>query len=146
MNIMKLNQQNQPSRHPSKMKCGLLLIAFLNFSLCEKLLKFYKTECNFNPKYMTNATCNLRMKSRNTVVANVDFDVVIPMKNLYITGVYYKFYNQFRPFLFNESAGTCDIADGSFSTMKGISYYGKTIARIASKFTNAIVCNYKVSK
>lgn len=112
------------------MNSGLFLIAFLHLSSGEKFLKFYKSDCTPNSKYLANFTCDLKIKSRSLITANAEGDVLVTLRDVYINVGLYKFYNQFRPFLFNETALLCDIVDGSFSTQKGISYFTKSIVRV----------------
>lgn len=142
-----MSTKAKPISHqiPVTMRTVLLLTAFLSLSFCEKVLKFYKTECMFNPKYVANGTCNLRVKSRSLVTTNIDYTLLIPMENVYMNAVFYKFYNQFRPLHFNESLLFCDVADGHFYGDKGYSYFSKTIIRFCRKFSNMIVCKHKVS-
>lgn len=142
----KKNQKTDPTTATLfrfTMNCVLLVIAFLKFTLSEKLLKFYKTECSFNPKYIANGTCDLRVKSRSLVVTNAEVDLVIPVENLYVNAALYKYYSQFRPFLFNESAYFCELVDERFNSK--LTYFGKTMYRIARKYTNGILCGHKVS-
>lgn len=122
----------------------LLFIIFLNYSKCEKYIKFYKTDCNFNPKYVANGTCTLKMKSRQAFIANVEYDLLIEMKNVIANPVMYKFYNQFRPFLIDQTVKLCEITDKN-SFLAGMNYYTKTIYRIVNRNTNALICHHKVS-
>lgn len=120
----------------------IVLILFLNyFTFGEKILKMYKTECNYNPKYVANGSCSLKIKSRESFVTNVDYDLLINMTDVTVNIVFYKFYNQFRPFLFNEKFKLCNVSNGRLS---GLNYYAKTVLRITAKYSNALICHHIV--
>lgn len=116
----------------------LFLLILLELSYGQKYLKFYKTDCIFNPKYVANGTCSLRMKARGLAVANVDYDILIDMWNVSAHVVMYKYYNQFRPFLIDEKALLCKLIT-DISYMSGMNYFAKTVYRIVRKFSNAIL-------
>lgn len=59
-----------------------LLSILVSLIFGEKFLKMYKAECHFSPKYVVNGTCSLKIKSREAFVANVDYDLLIDMRNV----------------------------------------------------------------
>lgn len=116
---------------------------FVTFSSSEYFLKFYKTECVFNPEYIDNGSCYLKIVRRNLILANVDYDLKIPMTNVTAHFRMMKFYNQFRPFLINSWLSVCQL-----SKKDGIDVYNffvKLFYRLAAKTTNAFVCHHLVS-
>ena len=114
----------------------------LSFEAPQHYLKFYNTECNFNPKYVANGSCSLKVPGRNLVLANVDYDLITPMKNITVFGKVFKFYNQFRPFLIDEIVNLCKLANpGGFGSYN---FFVKLIARIILKSSNTIKCYHEV--
>ena len=122
---------------------SLLPFCVLSFKEPEQYLKFYNTDCKFNSKYVDNGTCNLKVLGRNLIRANVEYDLVTPMKNVtaFIKG--YKFYNQFRPFLVNEVINLCKITnkDG----FESHNFFAKFFIRILRKVSNVFLCHHKVA-
>lgn len=124
-------------------KIGLFFI-FLKLTFSQKYLKLYKTDCEFNPEYIVNGSCSLKMVTRESFAANIDYDVIKEMKNITMNVIFYRFYSQFRPYLFEESINLCK-ALNTHSYLNGLNYYARTIYRIVNKFSNSVICHHKVS-
>lgn len=138
-----INSRARLTVYSSTMYSRFVLVIFVNVVLCEKYLKFYKDDLEFNRKYLVNAISSLRMKSRNSVNFNIECDLLVNVKNVFAHAVLYKFYNQFRPFLFNDSAVLCDVLKPN-SYLGGVQYFGKTVIRIMKRYSNMIQCNHSV--
>ena len=103
-------------------------------------IKFYNTNCTFNTKYIGNGTCNLKLVARNTIRANVDYDLLLPMQNVTAYFKLFKFYNQFRPFLINEWINLCHL----IKDFSSYNFFVKMGYRIVKKYSNAIICKHCV--
>lgn len=106
----------------------------------EMNIKLYSTLCKFNPKWVDNGTCALKVIARNRVKFNVDYDLVLPMNNVTVHLTLFKYYNQFRPFLINDWANLCK----GLSELSPYNFYLKTLFRQAMKYSNIINCHHKV--
>lgn len=107
----------------------------------EKQTKFYNTKCNFNPKWIENGTCFLKILKRNVIRANVDYDLILPMKNVSVQIVLSKFYSQFRPFMINEWAQLCKY----LKYPDTYNFFVRSAYRILIKYTNSIICEHPVN-
>ncbi|KAL5277159.1 hypothetical protein ACFFRR_002407 [Megaselia abdita] len=103
-------------------------------------IKPYNTVCNFNPKWVDNGTCTLKLIARNRVRFNVDYDLFLPMKNVTIHLQFFKFYNQFRPFLMNDWANLCS----ALSNISPYNFFIKTLLRQTTKYSNMNNCYHAV--
>lgn len=126
------------------MKCLLLLIALVNTSLCEKIVKFQKVECPTNPRYLANATCELKILPNNLISANGEVDLIVPLENVHINWVLYRFFTEYRPFIHNESLSSCEAVNSSFTKSQKLSYLSKRIMKNLKKSSNIVLCNYAV--
>lgn len=120
-----------------------VLLIGITISSTDYLLKFYNTRCVFNPDYIDNASCSLKAVRRNLTLANLDYDLKKPMKNVTAKFQMLKFYNQFRPFLINSWLNVCQL-----SKKNGIDIYNffvKLFYRLAFKTTNTFRCDHPVS-
>lgn len=125
-----------------KMLRALILLALINTAFTEIQVKLYNTKCNFNPKFVANGTCTLKMISRNQVVSNVEYDLVHTMKNVSFHLRLFKFYSQFRVFLVNEWVGLCKAVSD-----KGLyNFFVKTFMRVITRFSNSVICLHKPNK
>lgn len=124
----------------------LFFIAFLSVCSCEKLLNFYKSECAFNPKYIGNGSCDLDLRSHKLGVTNIDFGLIIPLENVHLNWVLFRFFTQFRPYLYNESTSLCEVTDGSFTNNRKLSFLTKTIIKNSKHNMNMPSCKLNVSK
>lgn len=120
--------------------CMLCAVGFIISVSSENILKFYKANFDVNPEHIENSTCNLKVVDRNTVLANVDYDLKLSMKNITARFQLFKFYNQFRPFLINNVFNLCKL-------LKNGDYYNffvKLFYRLVVKNTNTFVCHHDV--
>lgn len=123
----------------SKMRLvSLILFAFLSLCLCKKLFKYDKSVCAFSPKFVENGTCTVQVKSDYSILTNIDYDVIIPLKNAFVKLEVYKLHSDLPPVLFSESFSLCE-------STKGLSYLGKSTLKHVKQFTNSILCELKVS-
>ena len=119
----------------------MLLACFIYPNNAELFMKFYNTECKYNPKYVANGTCDLDVYGRDLVRANVDYDLIRSMRNVTALIKLLKFYNQFRPHLINEYYNLCK-ADNK-AGFESYNFFVKFFIRILKKFSNAIICNHE---
>lgn len=118
----------------------ILIFSLSLIIFAEENIKLYNTVCNFNPKWIANGSCVLKMVARNKVRFNVDYDLVQRMDNVTLHLKLMKFYNQFRPFLINEWANLCKAT----SNDSPYNFFVKTLIRQAAKFSNIVICHHKV--
>lgn len=123
-------------------KAALLSILLVASVSSENILKFYKTDFVFNHDYVENGTCNLKVVDRNTILANVEYDLVLKMTNVTAQFQMFKFYSQFRPFLINSWFNLCQLIRNKDS----YNFFVKLLYRIVAKTTNSFKCNHEVRK
>lgn len=120
-----------------KMSRALVLLALIILAVADKQLKLYNTKCTASPKYVANDTCSIKMIARNEVVANVDFDLVLPLKNVTLYIRVLKFYNQFKPFLINDWVNLCKVLRS-----KGIfKLFITSFLNYVSNYSNVLNCH-----
>lgn len=118
----------------------LVFLALIILVAAEKKVKLYNTNCTYSPKYMANGNCSLKIVARNEAVANADWDLVLPLKNITFSIRVLKFYNQFRPFLINDWINLCRLLSN-----KGIfNFFIKSFVANISRFSNAVICHHPV--
>lgn len=108
----------------------------------EKFIDFKYGEIVYNPKYVTNGTCSLKQKG-TSVEINVDFDILVDLRNLTMRVVIYRMTNgEFLPQGLNENIVVCDFLKSN--NLFSLNYFAQKMYKIAQKYSNALVCIHKV--
>ncbi|KAL5284303.1 hypothetical protein ACFFRR_006534 [Megaselia abdita] len=102
-----------------------------------KYVKLYNIVCDPSPKWTENATCDLKVIGRNVVVANMEMDIKQPFKNVSVHFQFFKFYNQFRPFLIDVNFNVCN----TLFKKSASNFYMNLLLRVLSKYSNAVNCH-----
>ncbi|KAH8277962.1 hypothetical protein KR018_010842, partial [Drosophila ironensis] len=107
----------------------------ISLKLCEPVT-IYKTtniECDTSPKHSANASCIVKALNWNRAVANMDVDLVGPLKNISVrTQVFKRDYtNKFQPFLVDVNINICDIIQ-----RRNYLPYGKIIWNLVKLYSN----------
>lgn len=114
----------------------LVIIFNIHGIFTEKYAKLYNIVCEISTNWAENTTCGLKVIGREPVVANLDTFVKMPLSQLTVHLKLYKFFNQFRPFLVDVKVNICDVINKKST----LNFYGNTLIRIWSKYTNAVKC------
>ncbi|KAH8325809.1 hypothetical protein KR067_008294, partial [Drosophila pandora] len=103
--------------------------------LCEPsfIYKLVNIECTTNPGFSANANCYLKAINWNKAVAQMDVDIMRPLKNISLAiHVSKKDYtNKYHPFLINVVVNICDAL-----SKRNFLPYGIMFLKVARKFTN----------
>lgn len=118
----------------------LPLLTIITEISSEKILKFYNTECAYNKKYISNYTCNLKVKGRDVVLSNGEFILKEHVKNARIHVELFKYEDRFKPFLLNVTFYICDV----FKSTGLQNVLVKTVVTIIEKVSNIIKCGHEV--
>ncbi|XP_030237998.1 uncharacterized protein LOC108652661 [Drosophila navojoa] len=75
------------------------------------IFKTTNVECSGNPKRVVNISCIVKAVNWNKAVAQMDCDLVVPMRNFSVQFAVFKkgYNNQYHPFLVNVTFNACDI-------------------------------------
>ncbi|KAH8369723.1 hypothetical protein KR093_000685, partial [Drosophila rubida] len=117
------------------------------------VFKMKNLECNPNPKYVENASCLIKAKNWNNAVAQMDCDLIIPLRNVtaslnlldtYFIIILYNnilqiqlevfkkgYNNRFHPFLINTTVKMCEIL-----SKRNYATYGTIMQKILKDFSN----------
>lgn len=74
----------------------------------EKVIKFYNLECEHNDSYISNLTCDLKVRGRDIIQSNGFAVLTKHIKNARVHGELFKFEDRFKPFLMNITFNICD--------------------------------------
>lgn len=119
---------------------AVFMIIFTNVA-SEKILKFYKIDCVENDKYISNMTCDLKVRGRDIVQTNGFFVLKKLVKNVRIRAELFKFEDRFQPFLINVTFNICNV-----SKLKGIdSILVSIVLKILEQYSNIVRCGHEVS-
>lgn len=102
-----------------------------------------RTEYNVNPKYVMNVSDHLEQND-SYILVNVDFYVISEVKYLTLNTVIYKFDREYKPSILNDTINVCkalkDVNKAQYN------YFLKKFYTTLTDFSNAIRCNFKVTK
>ncbi|XP_017040782.1 uncharacterized protein LOC108087764 [Drosophila ficusphila] len=103
--------------------------------LCEPsyTYKLKNIECLTKPAYATNVSCLVKAINWNKAVAQMDVDLVQPLRNISVRLQYFKrdYSNQYQPFLVDVMIKFCDIL-----SKRNFSPYGIMLLQVTKRFTN----------
>ncbi|KRG00190.1 uncharacterized protein Dwil_GK27194 [Drosophila willistoni] len=112
--------------------CYLALVQEMN---CEPniVYKMKNIECHTDPKYSTNASCRVMAINWNKSVANMDVDLVKPLKNISLQLQLFKkdYTNKYQPFLVNVWMNICSIL-----SRQNFLPYGVIVLKVTKSFSN----------
>ncbi|EDW85132.2 uncharacterized protein Dwil_GK12774 [Drosophila willistoni] len=113
----------------------LCYLALVQEMKCEPKIvyKMMNIECHTDPKYSTNASCRVKAINWNKAVANMDVDLVKPLRNISLHLQVFKkdFTNQYQPFLINVYMNICSIL-----SRQNFLPYGVIFLKVAKTFSN----------
>lgn len=108
----------------------------------DKILKFYNVDYVYNEKYISNMTCDLKVRGRDVVQTNGFFVLKNYVKNAKIQAQLFKVEERLKPFLLNVTFNICNV-----SKLKGVDNLLVTIAlKILGEYSNLVKCGHEVSK
>lgn len=126
-----------------KLFIEIILIGQIYLINAEKYMKVVNCDCKVNEEYLNLTICNLKAISREKVLASVEFYMLQHVRNATAHAHLYKASGtgRYNPFLFDTWANVCQMKNMQSS----VNYMLKLVARVASKFSNTVVCDHPVS-
>ncbi|XP_043070705.1 uncharacterized protein LOC122322477 [Drosophila grimshawi] len=97
------------------------------------IYKLTNIECVSNDKYITNISCSLKAVNWNKAVAQMDCDLVLPLRNPEVRMELQKkgYNNRYHPFLVNVTMNMCDVISN-----RNYIPYGRIYFKISKEFSN----------
>lgn len=118
------------------------VLIFLERVDLEKVVKFSSIYCDHDADYLTNFTCTLKVKGRNLVVANTQFDLMVKLKSVTLHMELVKLENRLQPHILNSTFRICD-AMGPNSIVNN-ALFVKTVLAAFKEYSNLVVCVHEV--
>lgn len=122
-------------------RCILILtLCFVQRTYLEKIVKFSNIQCDCNANYFKNCTCELKVRGRDLVVSNGQFDLLVNVKNTKIHIELFKSEYRFQPYILNSTFHICDALKSNGITDILI----QTIIASLKDYSNIISCGHEV--
>lgn len=117
-----------------------VLIILLTQVSSEKVIKFYKIECECNENYISNLSCFLKVPERGVVQSNGFMVLKEHLRDVQVRSELLKFEDRYKPYMMNVTVNLCDFVKGNKIQNLIVSSVIKTL----EKNSNTVRCGHAV--
>lgn len=115
---------------------------FLQAYARRKVFIISKSQLDLNSKYVVNGS-NILVHNRTSAFLNIEFDLVVPVKNVGIHFVLYKYEQRYKTFLLNETVNLCKaLKDANKAKLH---YFVQKLYTMVTDISNVLTCDFEVS-
>lgn len=106
-----------------------------------KYVKFYNSTLNFNSKYAVNEK-NILDQNSTTLFIDMEFDVIVKIRNITVKATLFRYDNGYKPFLFDDIFSMCKLMKQA--KLAKYNYLIQKMYTTFLEYSNCLHCNFKV--